>query len=150
METEIRNRPAFANIHVQLNPGDQIVAEAGAMASMSSSINVRTRWNGGPLRAFAKRFFGGESLFVNEFTADSPGEVVLTHSWPGDIECIELQANTLYLQPGAFLDNYTKRVPLGRMLSNDDIKGAVVFLASDASEYVTGTSLMVDGGWTTL
>ena len=53
-------------------------------------------------------------------------------------------------QPGAFLDNYTKRVPLGRMLSNDDIKGAVVFLASDASEYVTGTSLMVDGGWTTL
>ena len=53
-------------------------------------------------------------------------------------------------QAGPFLDNYTKRVPVGRMLSNDDIKGAVVFLASDASEYVTGTSLMVDGGWTTL
>ena len=53
-------------------------------------------------------------------------------------------------QAGPFLDNYTKRVPVGRMLTNDDIKGAVVFLASDASEYVTGTSLMVDGGWTTL
>jgi len=103
METEIRNRPAFANIHVQLNAGDHIVAEAGAMASMSSSIKVKTRWNGGVTRAFFKRFLGGESLFINEFTADAPGEVVLTQSWPGDIECIELQGNTLYLQPGAFL-----------------------------------------------
>ncbi len=53
-------------------------------------------------------------------------------------------------QPQPFLDNYTKRCPLGRMLENEDIKGATVFLASDASEYITGTALMVDGGWTTL
>jgi NAD(P)-dependent dehydrogenase (short-subunit alcohol dehydrogenase family) len=53
-------------------------------------------------------------------------------------------------QPGPFVENYTKRCPLGRMLENEDIKGATVFLASDASEYVTGTTLMVDGGWTTL
>ncbi len=53
-------------------------------------------------------------------------------------------------QPEPFVDQYTKRVPVGRMLENDDIKGAVVFLASDASEYVTGTSLMVDGGFTSL
>ena len=53
-------------------------------------------------------------------------------------------------QPGPFVDRYKKRVPVGRMLENDDIKGAVVFLASDASAYVTGTTLMVDGGFTTL
>ena len=53
-------------------------------------------------------------------------------------------------QPGAFVDMYNARCPVGRMLENDDIKGAVVFLASDASRYVTGTSLMVDGGWTAL
>jgi NAD(P)-dependent dehydrogenase (short-subunit alcohol dehydrogenase family) len=53
-------------------------------------------------------------------------------------------------QPEPFVRNYCERVPLGRMLQNEDIKGTVVFLASDASEYVTGINLMVDGGWTAL
>jgi len=53
-------------------------------------------------------------------------------------------------QPAPFVDAYCKRVPVGRMLGNEDIKGAVVFLASDASQYVTGHNLLVDGGWTAL
>jgi NAD(P)-dependent dehydrogenase (short-subunit alcohol dehydrogenase family) len=53
-------------------------------------------------------------------------------------------------QPQSFVDQYCRRVPVGRMLNQHDIQGAVVFLASDASEYVTGMNLMVDGGWTSL
>ena len=103
MKAEIRNRPSFANVLVQLQPGDLITAEADAMASMSSHVQIGTCWNGGFFAAVLRRLFGGESLFVNEFRADSPAELVLTQATPGDIECLELNGTSFYLQPGAFL-----------------------------------------------
>lgn len=58
--------------------------------------------------------------------------------------------------PGGFLDgqdpdfvaNYCARAPLGRMGNETDLMGAIVYLTSDASAYVTGHNLIVDGGWT--
>jgi NAD(P)-dependent dehydrogenase (short-subunit alcohol dehydrogenase family) len=47
-----------------------------------------------------------------------------------------------------FITNYKRLTPLGRFAEDNDIKGPVVFLASEASSYVTGHNLLVDGGWT--
>ena len=50
-------------------------------------------------------------------------------------------------QPESFVTQYEPRTPLARMAKEEDFKGALGFLVSDLSSYVTGQSLSVDGGW---
>jgi NAD(P)-dependent dehydrogenase (short-subunit alcohol dehydrogenase family) len=53
-------------------------------------------------------------------------------------------------QEQAFLDVYCGRIPIGRMANSDEYNGSVLFLASEASRYMTGHNLIIDGGWTAI
>lgn len=106
MEYEIRCRPSFAVIFVTLQPGESVIAEAGAMTSMDAQISISTEFSGGFFSALLKRYFGGESLFVNRFTnkTQKPLQVVLTQPNIGDIEGLKLtNGQEIYFQPGAYI-----------------------------------------------
>lgn len=51
-------------------------------------------------------------------------------------------------QDDKFLEGYCARVPMGRMANEDEYNGTVIFLMAEASSYMTGASIMIDGGWT--
>ena len=103
MDYEILHKPSYALARIRMNSREQIQAETGAMVSMSDSITMETSTRGGIFGGLRRSVLGGESFFVNTFTAEQTGEVTVAPSLPGDIEALELQGETLMVQSGSFL-----------------------------------------------
>ncbi|MFW2380748.1 MAG: TIGR00266 family protein [Acidimicrobiales bacterium] len=104
MKTEIQFSPAFAMATVHLDPGEAVKAEAGAMMAMSPTVDISTSSEGGLLKGLRRSVLGGESFFLNTFTAAGPdAHIVLAPALPGDIITLPLTSGTMYLQSGSYL-----------------------------------------------
>jgi len=104
MDTELTNRPSYTHLIVQLEDGEAVVAEPGAMVGHSPTISVETTTSRDGLLSSAKSVLGGESLFANEFVAEGgPGQVTFAPGRPGDVMEHDLNDETLYTTDGAFL-----------------------------------------------
>ncbi len=104
MEYEIRGKNGFADVEVALDTNEQILAEPGAMVSYDPGIEMTTDTGSGGLLDSAKRsMLGGESVFMNTFTAQQPGSVNLAPPAPGDVRARFLENDTVYADSGSYL-----------------------------------------------
>jgi NAD(P)-dependent dehydrogenase (short-subunit alcohol dehydrogenase family) len=99
-------------------------------------------------------YAGTETTMPVAYASIKAGIIALTKYIATYFSRYNIRANTV--SPGgiydnqapSFVDKYSRKTPLGRMGKPGEIVGAVIYLASDASSFVTGHNLIVDGGWT--
>ncbi|MEJ5202913.1 MAG: TIGR00266 family protein [Anaerolineales bacterium] len=104
MQVEILYRPSYSIARVILSPNETIVAESGAMLSMSGDMQVETKMRGGVLQSLARSVLGGESFFVNSFRASARGgEILLAPTLTGDVFVLTMQNQSYLVQSGSFL-----------------------------------------------
>lgn len=114
MKSEIKGGKAFSYIDVELEPGETLITESDAMSSMAADLDLTAQLNGGLVTGILRKFLGGETLFISQFSNGTDGNRNLTivQPTPGEIKCVDLTGEMLYLQPGAFLA-CTEGVSLG-------------------------------------
>lgn len=129
----------------------QACAEALAASGHGSVINIGSTYGmvGPDIRLYENTTMGNPAAY-----GASKGGLLQLTRWLATVLAPYVRVNAITPggvwrdQPEVFHTRYVARTPLRRMATEEDLKGAVAYLASDLSAYVTGHNLVVDGGWT--
>ncbi|RLI33745.1 TIGR00266 family protein [Candidatus Bathyarchaeota archaeon] len=103
MKWEVEYSPAYSLLKVQLEPGEELTSEAGAMVLFRGNLEIKTHTGGGLLKGLLRGIAGTEAVFLNTYRAKSPAEVLLAPSLPGDIAYIPLEDGSYVVQDSAYL-----------------------------------------------
>ena len=103
MQVDVQTSPSFAMGTIRLGAGDSVKVEAGAMAAMSGGVEIQTASTGGLLGGLKRSMLGGESFFINTFTAPSGGEIAVAPKLPGDLVHLPLAGGTMFVQSGSWI-----------------------------------------------
>lgn len=103
MKYEIKYRPSYSMLEVDLGTGDKITAEAGAMTYMDPTVEVHTTMRErGFFKTIGLSIFGGQSFFVNHYTG--PGHIGFAAAPVGDIEKLEVSSGKgMIIQKSAYV-----------------------------------------------
>ena len=129
----------------------QLCAPALRKSGHGSVINVASIYG---LVAPQYHLYDGTSMGNPAAYSVSKGGLLQLTRWLSSTLAPEVRVNAITPggvergQPESFQQKYIAGTPLRRMATEEDFKGAVAYLASDLSAYVTGQNIVVDGGWT--
>lgn len=107
MEWKVDHSPAYSILKIKLKPNEKIVTEPGAMVATIGDVEVKTKMEGGFMKALKRKMLGGESFWMNNYIAGpNGGEIWLAPSLPGDIKYIKLEGNSISVQDMAYLAHH--------------------------------------------